>query len=150
MRALIQRVSKAGVSIDGKQHAAIGHGLLVLLGVETGDTERQAGALASKVAKLRIFSDENGLMNLSCADVHGDFLVVSQFTLHADTRKGNRPSYMQAARPEKAIPLYELFLDALSRESGKVIQTGVFGADMKVELINDGPVTIMMDTREWE
>ena len=148
MKALIQRVTKASVTIDGQIHNSIGHGLLILLGVGVDDDSADAEKLASRIPRLRIFNDENGLMNLSCSDVGGEYLVISQFTLMADSRKGNRPSYIQAARPEQAIPLYELFLSVLSIESGREIKTGVFGADMKVELLNDGPVTIMMDTKE--
>ncbi|MGR6088701.1 MAG: D-aminoacyl-tRNA deacylase [Arcticibacter sp.] len=148
MKALIQRVTNASVTIEGRVHGSIGHGLLILLGVGVDDDRADTEKLASRIPRLRIFNDENGLMNLSCSDVGGDYLVISQFTLMADSRKGNRPSYIQAARPEQAIPLYELFLSVLSTESGREIKTGVFGADMKVELLNDGPVTIMMDTKE--
>ncbi|MFN5325367.1 MAG: D-aminoacyl-tRNA deacylase [Bacteroidota bacterium] len=148
MKALIQRVKEASVTIDGQIHGSIGHGLLILLGVGVNDDATDATKLASRIPKLRIFNDENGLMNLSCGDVQGEYLVISQFTLLADSRKGNRPSYIQAARPEQAVPLYELFVDLLKAESGKEIKTGVFGADMKVSLVNDGPVTIMMDTKE--
>ena len=150
MKAVIQRVSKASVTIGGSMHASIGTGLLILLGIEVEDEPSDAEKLASKIARLRIFSDQEGLMNLSCNDAGGAFLVISQFTLHAETKKGNRPSYIKAARPEKAVPLYEQFVHLLSTESGKEIKTGVFGADMKVELINDGPVTIIIDTKNWE
>jgi D-aminoacyl-tRNA deacylase len=149
MRVVIQRVVKSSVTISGKIHASIEKGLLILLGVETEDNISDVEKLAAKIVKLRIFGDENDQMNLSNADVNGDYLVVSQFTLYADTKKGNRPSYIKAARPEQAIPLYEKFVELLKIESGKEIKTGVFGADMKVELINDGPVTIIMDTKEW-
>jgi D-tyrosyl-tRNA(Tyr) deacylase len=148
MKALIQRVTKASVTIEGQVHGSIGHGLLILLGVGVDDALADAEKLASRIPRLRIFNDENGLMNLSCSDVGGEYLVISQFTLHADSRKGNRPSYIRAARPEQAIPLYEHFIAILSKESARDVQKGVFGADMKVELLNDGPVTIMMDTKE--
>lgn len=150
MRAVIQRVSKASVTIDGRVYSSIKTGLLILLGVEVADEEADAEKLAAKISKLRIFNDQEGLMNLSCRDVDGEFLVISQFTLHAETKKGNRPSYIKAARPEQAIPLYQKFIDCLSAETGSDIRTGVFGADMKVELINDGPVTILIDTGNWE
>lgn len=148
MKALIQRVSRASVTIDGNMYASIDQGLLILLGVGVDDKEIDVLKLAARIPKLRIFNDENGLMNMSCSDMGGEYLVISQFTLMADSRKGNRPSYFQAARPEQAIPLYELFLSTLATESGREIKSGVFGADMKVELLNDGPVTIMMDTKE--
>ncbi|MFN5224383.1 MAG: D-aminoacyl-tRNA deacylase [Bacteroidota bacterium] len=148
MKALIQRVKEASVTINGQIHGSIGNGLLILLGVGVDDDVSDAAKLASRIPKLRIFNDENGLMNLSCSDACGEYLVISQFTLLADSRKGNRPSYIQAARPEQAVPLYEMFVSTLKAESGKEIKTGVFGADMKVALINDGPVTIMMDTKE--
>lgn len=148
MKALIQRVSRASVTIDGNMHASIDQGLLILLGVGVDDKEIDVLKLAARIPKLRIFNDENGLMNMSCSDMGGEYLVISQFTLMADSRKGNRPSYIQAARPEQAIPLYELFLSTLATESGREIKSGVFGADMKVELLNDGPVTIMMDTKD--
>ncbi len=148
MKALIQRVTKASVTIEGQVHGSIGHGLLILLGVGVDDALADAEKLASRIPRLRIFNDENGLMNLSCSDVGGEYLVISQFTLHADSRKGNRPSYIRAARPEQAIPLYEHFIAILSKETARDVQKGVFGADMKVELLNDGPVTIMMDTKE--
>jgi D-tyrosyl-tRNA(Tyr) deacylase len=148
MKALIQRVKEASVTINGEIHGSIGNGLLILLGVGVDDDVSDAAKLASRIPKLRIFNDENGLMNLSCSDAGGEYLVISQFTLLADSRKGNRPSYVKAARPEQAVPLYEMFVSTLKAESGKEIKTGVFGADMKVALINDGPVTIMMDTNE--
>ncbi len=148
MRVVIQRVSEASVTIEGKLHSSIGTGLMILLGIETSDSSEDAEKLVSKITKLRIFSDENGLMNLSITDVNGDYLVVSQFTLHAETKKGNRPSYIKAARPEQAIPLYENFIELLKKETGKEIATGEFGADMKVALVNDGPVTIIIDTKE--
>jgi len=148
MRTVIQRVTSASVTINGKIYSSIETGLLILLGIETTDSIDDAEKLASKVAKLRIFSDEGGLMNLSGSEINCDYLVISQFTLHADTKKGNRPSYIKAARPEQAIPLYEKFIELLKKESGKEIKTGVFGADMEVELVNDGPVTIIIDTKE--
>lgn len=150
MRAVIQRVSRASVSIGGEIKASINRGLLVLLGIETTDNSDDALKLASKISKLRIFSDGDGLMNLSASDIGGGFLVISQFTLHAGTRKGNRPSFIAAARPEQAIPLYQEFVACLVRESGREVLTGEFGADMKVELVNDGPVTIVIDTKNWE
>jgi len=150
MRAVIQRVSSASVTISGEVQASIGRGILILLGVESADEASDALKLAAKISKLRIFNDDDGLMNLSCQDISGEYLVVSQFTLHAETKKGNRPSYIRAARPEQAVPLYETFIDSLSKETGILIQTGKFGADMKVELLNDGPVTIIIDTKNWE
>ena len=148
MRVVIQRVSKASVTINQQIFSSINNGLFILLGIELEDTIQDAEKLVNKIVKLRIFGDENGQMNLSNTDVNGEYLVVSQFTLHADTRKGNRPSYIKAARPEQAIPLYEKFIDYLGKESRKEIKTGVFGADMKIELINDGPVTIIIDSKE--
>ncbi len=146
MKALIQRVSSASVVVESRCVAEIKTGLLILLGVTDTDTPKEASWLASKVANMRIFNDPDGKMNLSLLDVGGDALVVSQFTLYADARKGNRPSYIQAARPEKAKPLYEAFVVELEKQLGKPIPTGVFGADMKVSLVNDGPVTIMLET----
>lgn len=146
MRAVIQRVSNASVTIAGQEHAAIGHGLLILLGVAGTDSEADAAWLAAKIAGMRIFGDTEGKMNLSVADTGGDVLVISQFTLHADTKKGNRPSFIRAARPEQAIPLYENFVSQMAQQLGKPVKTGIFGADMKVALLNDGPVTIMMDS----
>lgn len=148
MRAVIQRVSTASVTIHGEMTSAIAAGFMVLLGIETEDTIDDAAWLCNKIAQLRIFSDENGLMNKDIKDVNGDILVVSQFTLHAAYKKGNRPSFIKAARPEQAIPLYEYFIAALSEKLGKPVATGTFGADMKVALVNDGPVTIVMDTKE--
>lgn len=148
MRAVIQRVSSASVTIDGAVKSAIGPGLLVLLGVGHEDSAQDVEWLAAKVAGLRIFADEAGVMNRSVVDVGGEALVVSQFTLMASTRKGNRPSYIGAAGHELAIPLYERFCAALSAAIGKEVGTGVFGADMKVALVNDGPVTICIDTKE--
>jgi len=150
MRAVIQRVSQASVTIDQKQHAAIGPGLLVLVGIEEGDDEEDIDWLAGKIARLRVFNDANGVMNLSVQEVGGELLAVSQFTLHASTKKGNRPSYIRAARPEIAIPLYENFLRALEHEAARPVQRGEFGADMKVALVNDGPVTILMDSKSRE
>lgn len=147
MRALIQRVSRASVTIDGRVHGKIDRGLLILLGVCEDDTPAEADYLADKCAGLRIFTDENDKMNLSCADVGGGLLVVSQFTLYGDCRKGKRPNFMRAARPETAIPLYERFLDRC-RSTGLPVETGEFGAHMEVDLLNDGPVTIWMDTAE--
>ncbi|HNU51883.1 MAG TPA: D-aminoacyl-tRNA deacylase [Verrucomicrobiota bacterium] len=147
MRAVVQRVSRAAVRIRGEIRGAIGSGLLVLAGVETGDTPEAADWLAAKIARLRIFSDDAGLMNRSVQEIGGGLLVVSQFTLLASSRKGNRPSFDRAARPPEAIPLYEQFLRDLARHSGIPIATGEFGADMQVELVNDGPVTLLIDTR---
>jgi D-tyrosyl-tRNA(Tyr) deacylase len=146
MKALIQRVSSASVVVEGNRVAEIKAGLLVLLGVTDDDTSKEAAWLASKVVNMRIFNDAEGKMNLSLLDVGGGALVVSQFTLYADARKGNRPSYIQAARPEKAKPLYEAFVAEMEKLLGKPVPTGVFGADMKVSLINDGPVTIVLET----
>ena len=149
MRAVIQRVTRASVTIDGTLKSEIGTGFLVLLGIEDADTDEDLVWLSGKIARLRVFSDENDLMNLSLDDVHGDVLLVSQFTLFASTKKGNRPSYIRAARPEKAVPMYEAFIRQLQSEiQGKVV-TGEFGADMKVDLLNDGPVTII-DTKNKE
>jgi len=150
MRIVVQRVSAASITIDGKVYSAIGAGFLILLGVETGDTTEDAEWLCDKVAQLRVFADDNGLMNKDIKESRGDILVVSQFTLHASYKKGNRPSFIKAARPDQAIPLYEYFISALSDKSGKPVATGVFGADMQVALVNDGPVTIIMDTKNKE
>ena len=150
MRAVIQRVTRASVAIEGKEKAKIENGFLVLLGIEDADSTDDVSWLAGKIAKLRVFSDAEGLMNLSLDDIHGDIIVVSQFTLFAATKKGNRPSYIRAARPEKAIPLYELFFKTLQSEIQGNVQTGEFGADMKVDLLNDGPVTIIIDTKNKE
>ena len=148
MRIVIQRVSEASVKIEGEIISAIQNGFLVLLGIETEDTSADADYLIQKLINLRVFSDQDGKMNLSLIDVKGDLLIVSQFTLHAATKKGNRPSYIKAARPEQAIPLYEYFLSKTkSQFSGKVL-SGEFGADMKVALVNDGPVTILIDSKE--
>ena len=147
MRALIQRVKNAAVTIDGAVQGQIDKGLLILLGVCEGDTEQDAAYLADKCAGLRIFTDENDKMNLSCADIGGGLLVVSEFTLYGDCKKGKRPNFMRAARPETAIPLYEHFIQQC-KASGLPVETGTFGADMQVSLVNDGPVTIWMDTAE--
>ena len=146
MRAVIQRVKQASVSIDGMLKSRIGPGLLVFLGIEEADGKEDIEWLAGKISRLRIFNDPEGVMNLSVAETNGDILVVSQFTLHASTKKGNRPSYIRAARPETAIPLYDQFIAQLEQLLGKKIETGVFGAMMEVSLVNDGPVTIIMDT----
>jgi len=148
MRAVIQRVSEASVIINDLAAGAIQHGLLVLLGIEDADTEEDVNWLAQKIVNMRIFSDEKGLMNKSITDIDGKILLISQFTLFAQTQKGNRPSFIRAAKPEKAIPLYEQVIKALEIKLGKKISTGVFGEDMKVKLVNDGPVTIIMDTRD--
>ena len=150
MRAVIQRVEKASVVISEKEIAKIEQGLLVLLGIEIVDTKEDALWLASKIAALRIFSDEKGVMNKSIVESVGEVIVVSQFTLHAKTKKGNRPSYIKAAKPEKSIPLYEQFKKDLSQVIGRQVLSGEFGADMKVSLINDGPVTIIIDTKNKE
>ncbi len=150
MKAVIQRVSSASVTIDGKIVAEIQRGLLVLLGIEDADTQEDIDWLASKIANIRIFGDENEVMNLSVKEINGDIIVVSQFTLHALTKKGNRPSYIKAAKPEIAIPLYENFVHQLENELGKKVQTGIFGADMKIALLNDGPVTILIDSKNRE
>ncbi|MCW5911944.1 MAG: D-tyrosyl-tRNA(Tyr) deacylase [Cyclobacteriaceae bacterium] len=147
MIAVIQRVARASVTIDNQEKAAIGSGLLVLVGIEDADTQEDIDWLAAKLVNLRIFNDEQGVMNVSVKDAGGDIIVVSQFTLHASIKKGNRPSYIKAAKPEIAIPLYEKFVAAVHLQSGKPVQTGEFGADMKVELLNDGPVTIIIDTK---
>lgn len=147
MRLVIQRTKEASVTIDGVVKSAIGCGLMILVGVEHEDTADDVEWLVKKVLNLRIFDDENGVMNRSVLDVGGEILVVSQFTLHASTRKGNRPSYIRAARPEVAIPLYRLFIDSLNRSLQKPAGEGEFGADMKVALINDGPVTIIIDSK---
>ena len=150
MKAVIQRVSSASVTIDNIISAEIQSGLLVFVGIETTDSQEDIQWLSGKIANLRIFADENEVMNKSVKDIDGEILIVSQFTLHASTKKGNRPSYIKAARPETSIPLYEKFLEQMSNELGKPIQAGIFGADMKVALVNDGPVTILMDTKNKE
>lgn len=150
MRAVIQRVTRASVTIGGILRSEIGKGLLILIGIEDADDTDDVEWLSSKAVQLRIFNDEAGIMNLSVMDIGGDILVVSQFTLHAKTRKGNRPSYMRAAAPDKAIPLYNGFISRLTTLSEKEIRTGEFGAMMQIESVNDGPVTIIIDTREKE
>lgn len=151
MRAVIQRVQKASVTIDGKIYSSIGTGLLILLGIEDADTHEDIEWLSGKIIRMRLFNDAEGVMNLSCEDTKNEILIVSQFTLHASTKKGNRPSYIKAARPETAIPLYELFIVEMKKLAGEEkVKTGVFGADMKVELLNDGPVTILIDSKNRE
>ena len=150
MRILIQRVREASVDIGGERHSAIGAGMLVLTGIEEADTDTDVEWLCGKVLKLRIFDDEAGVMNRSAEEIGADILIVSQFTLHASTRKGNRPSYIRAARPEKAVPLYESFVAAVRQGATGRVETGVFGADMQVALVNDGPVTIWIDSQNRE
>lgn len=150
MKAVIQRVAEASVTINGQKTAAIHNGLLILLGIENEDTPEDSNWLVSKIINLRIFGDENEVMNLSVKDIDGDIIIVSQFTLHASTKKGNRPSYIKAAKPEIAIPMYENFISKTESELGKKVQTGEFGADMKVSLVNDGPVTILIDSKNRE
>ncbi len=150
MRAVVQRVSEASVTIGGKEKATIRHGLLVLVGIEDADTPEDVEWLSGKIIRLRIFADDQNLMNLSVQEAGGELLAVSQFTLHASTKKGNRPSFIKASKPETAIPLYEKFLNRLSADLGKPVQSGEFGADMKVRLVNDGPVTIIIDTKNRE
>lgn len=148
MRAVLQRVTQASCTVDGNITGQIGLGFMVLLGIEDADTEDDLQWLAQKIVGMRVFGDENGLMNKALADVGGDILLISQFTLYAQTKKGNRPSFIKAARPDKAIPLYEKMIAALEALTGKKIATGIFGADMKINLLNDGPVTIIMDTKD--
>lgn len=150
MRTVIQRVTRASVTVDGQVIGKIEKGLLILVGIEEVDVQSDIEWLAGKVTNLRVFDDEKGVMNKSIKDVDGDILLVSQFTLHASTKKGNRPSYIRAAKPDFAIPMYEKFIAQLEQEVGKKIETGEFGADMKVELLNDGPVTIIIDTQNKE
>ena len=150
MRAVIQRVKHASVTIDEKIKSSIKEGLLVLLGIEETDTNEDMEGLSQKISNLRIFGDAQGVMNLSVKKINGEILIVSQFTLHASTKKGNRPSYIRSAKPEIAIPLYEKFIKQIEFDLGKKIQSGEFGADMKVELLNDGPVTIIIDTKNKE
>ncbi len=147
MKAVLQRVSKASVTIDGIVNSKISNGTLILLGITNDDTKEDIQWLSKKIVNLRIFDDENGVMNRSLIDIDGDAIVVSQFTLMANTKKGNRPSYIKAARPEIAVPVYEQFIQRFEKELGKKVGTGIFGADMKVELINDGPVTLVIDTK---
>lgn len=148
MRVVVQRVSSASVTIDGNCVSEIGQGFMILLGIETADDQNDADWLIGKIAQMRVFSDEDGKMNLSIQDIRGSFLLVSQFTLHALTAKGNRPSFIKAARPEQAIPLYEYFVKQLNQISGLEVKTGQFGADMQVSLVNDGPVTILIDSKQ--
>ncbi len=150
MRAVIQRVSNAKVTIDGEVKASIGKGLMILIGIEEADNGEDIAWLTKKIVNLRIFDDENGVMNLAIKETGGDILLISQFTLHALTSKGNRPSYIKAARPETAIPLYNETIRSLQQAMNKEIETGEFGADMKVSLVNDGPVTILIDTKNKE
>ncbi len=150
MRIVIQRVSEAAVMVDGAVTGAIEKGLLVLMGVEDADTDEDIQWLSNKIVNLRIFNDENGVMNLGVKEVDGAILLVSQFTLHANTKKGNRPSYIKASKPDIAIPMYEKMIRQLEADLGKKVQTGIFGADMKVQLVNDGPVTIIIDSKNKE
>ena len=150
MKIVLQRVSQASVTVDQKKVAEIEKGLLILVGIEDADTQEDIDWLAGKIIKMRIFGDENNVMNCSVQDIDGDIIVVSQFTLHASTKKGNRPSYIKASKPDFAIPMYESFVKSLEREFHKKVQTGIFGADMKVNLLNDGPVTIVMDSKNKE
>lgn len=150
MRAVIQRVSQASVNVDGTVKGSVNQGLMILLGIEEADNQDDIEWLSSKIVQLRIFGDEAGLMNKSIRDIDGNILLISQFTLFGQTKKGNRPSFIRAARPEVAIPIYEKFKEELSRKLGKTIESGVFGADMQVSLTNDGPVTIIMDTKNKE
>ncbi len=150
MRVVIQRVSEASVKVDDQIAGTIHKGLLVLMGVEDADTKEDIEWISSKIVNLRIFDDASGVMNLSVKDIDGEILLVSQFTLHAATKKGNRPSYIKASKPEIAIPMYEQLIDQLKNDLGKEIPTGIFGADMKVQLVNDGPVTIVMDSKNKE
>jgi len=150
MRAVIQRVSEASCTVDGELTGKIAQGFLVLLGIEDTDTDEDLQWLALKIVGLRVFGDENGLMNKALADIDGNILLISQFTLFAQTKKGNRPSFIKAAKPDKAIPVYEQMINTLTILTGKKIATGIFGADMKISLVNDGPVTILMDTKNRE
>lgn len=150
MRVVIQRVTHASVKVDGSVCGSIEKGLLVLMGVEDADTHEDVTWLSNKIVQMRIFDDADGVMNLSVKDIGGSILLVSQFTLHASTKKGNRPSYIKASKPDKAIPMYEAMIQQLSADLGQPVQTGIFGADMKVSLLNDGPVTIVMDSRNKE
>lgn len=150
MKAVIQRVTEACVTVDGNVTGSIGNGMLILLGIEDADTDEDIGWLSKKIVNLRIFNDEKGIMNHSVMDTGGDFLIISQFTLMASTKKGNRPSYIRASKREFAEPLYEKFCDKIEKESGRKVRKGIFGADMKVRLLNDGPVTIVIDTKNKE
>lgn len=150
MRAVLQRVIEASCKVDGRVTGQIGAGFLVLLGIEDADAEDDLNWLANKIAGMRVFGDENDLMNKALADINGDILLISQFTLFAQTKKGNRPSFIRAAKPDKAIPMYEQMIKTLEIITGKKVATGIFGADMKISLVNDGPVTIVMDTKDKE
>ena len=150
MRVVIQRVAKAGVTINGKTNGAIGKGLLIFLGIEDADTDEDIRWMSNKIINLRIFNDDAGVMNRSVLETGGEILLISQFTLHASTKKGNRPSYIKASKPDVAIPLYEKMIEQLNRDLGKEISKGIFGADMQVELLNDGPVTIIIDSKNKE
>ena len=150
MRAVLQRVTEASCKVDGEVTGQIGAGFLVMLGIEDADTIDDINWLANKIAGMRVFGDENGLMNKALADVDGDILLISQFTLFAQTKKGNRPSFIRAAKPDKAIPMYEQMIKTLETITGRKIAAGIFGADMKISLLNDGPVTIVMDTKDKE
>lgn len=150
MRVIIQRVSEASVTVDSKRVAKINHGLLILLGIEDADDQSDIDWLAKKIVQLRIFNDDDEVMNKSIIDINGEIIVVSQFTLHAKIKKGNRPSYINASKPDIAVPMYEQFCKKLSQDLGKEVQTGIFGADMKVALLNDGPVTIWIDSKNRE
>lgn len=150
MKVVIQRVSEASVTISGKVNGAIGKGLMILVGIENEDSDEDIQWLCQKIVQLRIFNDENGVMNLSLLDVDGDILLISQFTLYASTKKGNRPSYIKAAKPEISVPIYEKMILKLTEFTNKRIQTGIFGEDMKVALVNDGPVTILIDSKNKE
>ncbi|MBF4471431.1 D-aminoacyl-tRNA deacylase [Flavobacterium sp. HJJ] len=150
MKTVIQRVSSASVNVEGNKIADIQKGLLVLVGIEDTDNQEDSIWLCQKITNLRIFGDENDVMNFSVKDIDGEIIIVSQFTLHASTKKGNRPSYLKASKPETAIPMYEKFVSQMEKELGRKVQTGIFGADMKVALLNDGPVTIIMDSKNRE
>ena len=150
MRVVIQRVAKAGVTINGKTNGAIGKGLLIFLGIEDADTDEDIRWMSNKIINLRIFNDDSGVMNRSVLETGGEILLISQFTLHASTKKGNRPSYIKASKPDVAIPLYEKMIEQLTQDLGKEIAKGIFGADMQVELLNDGPVTIIIDSKNKE
>ena len=150
MKVVIQRVAQSSVTVNKEICGSINKGLLVLLGIEDADTDEDIAWLSNKIVNLRIFDDENGVMNLSVKDIHGEILLISQFTLHAAIKKGNRPSYIKASKPEFAIPMYEKMILQLQKELGKKIETGIFGADMKVQLLNDGPVTIIIDSKNKE
>lgn len=150
MRAVVQRVSEASVHVGGAVKSEIKNGLLILVGIEDADTPEDIAWLSKKIVQLRIFDDENGVMNLSVQDVKGELMAISQFTLHAKTKKGNRPSYIKAAKPDVSVPLYEQFVEQLEKDTGQQVQTGEFGAHMEVSLINDGPVTILIDTKNKE